>query len=153
MGFLKAENVLLNQHANSKDEVLRDLANKAVELGIADDADAVYQSFIDREAMGATGMTEGFAIPHAKCAAIKKAAIIVYENDKKLEWPSFDDQPVDIAIALLVPDAQAGTTHLKLLSKTAVLLMDDDFKMLVRKTDNREDIATAINFELERDDN
>lgn len=153
MGFLKAENVLLDRHANSKDEVLHELADKAVELGIADDAAAVYQSFVDREAMGATGITDGFAIPHAKCAAINKAAIIVYENDKKLEWPSFDDQPVDIAIALLVPDAQAGTTHLKLLSKTAVLLMDDDFKALVRKTSNREDIATAINFELERDDN
>lgn len=152
MGFLSARNVMLDQHANSKDEVLHDLAAKAVKLGIADDADAVYDSFIFREGLGPTGLTDGFAIPHAKCAAIKEASIIVYENDKALEWPSFDDKPIDIAIALLVPDAQAGTTHLKLLSKTAVLLMNDDFKHLVRSTTNKEDIATAINYELEHDD-
>ena len=71
--------------------------------------------------MGPPRMTEGFAVPHAKCAAIAPASIIVFKNDEKLEWPSFNDKPVDIAIALLVPEGEAGTTHLQLLSKMAVL--------------------------------
>lgn len=151
MGFLKSDNVMLGQHAGSKDEILWDVAHKAVDLGVADDAAAVHQSFIDREALGETGMTEGFAIPHAKCDEIRHAAVIVYKNDHVVEWPSFDDKPVDIAIALLVPNSQAGTTHLKLLSKTAVLLMDDDFKRLVRETNDVEGIVNAINAELEKE--
>ena len=151
MGFLKSDNVMLGQHADSKDEALWDVARKAVQLGVTDDAAAVHQSFIDREALGETGMTEGFAIPHAKCNEIRRATVIVYKNDHAVEWPSFDGKPVDIAIALLVPNSQAGTTHLKLLSKTAVLIMDDDFKRLVRDANDVEGIVNAINTELEKE--
>ena len=90
-------------------------------------------------------MTDGFAVPHAKSDAISKAAVIVVKNDHPIEWPSFDDKPVDVAIALLVPDDEAGTTHIRLLSKTAVLLMRDEFKNLVHGTDDPQAIADAIN--------
>ena len=101
--------------------------------------------------MGETGMTDGFAVPHAKTDAIKRAAVIVVKNNRALEWPSFDDKPVDVAISLLVPDGEAGTTHIKLLSKTAVLLMREEFKSLVRGTDDRKAIADAINAGIEED--
>ena len=131
--FVKEENVFVGQSAQSREEVLRFLADRAGELGI----------------MGETGMTEGFAVPHAKSAAIDHAAVIVFKNDVALEWPSFDGQPVDIAMALLVPDSEAGTTHIKLLSKTAVLLMREEFKELLRTSDDRQAIADAINAGIE----
>ena len=90
-------------------------------------------------------------MPHAKTDAIKRAAVIVVKNNRALEWPSFDDKPVDVAISLLVPDGEAGTTHIKLLSKTAVLLMREEFKNLVRSTDDRKAIADAINAGIEED--
>ena len=33
-------------------------------------------------------------------------------------WDTMDGAPVNVAIALLIPGAQAGTTHLKILSKS-----------------------------------
>ena len=114
-GFVKAEDVFVNQHASSREEVLRFIAEKAKEIGVTDDADSVYNAFLAREEMGETGMTDGFAVPHAKDAAIKKPAVFVFKNETPLEWPSFDEKPVDVAIALLVPDGEAGTTHIKLL--------------------------------------
>ena len=117
--------------------------------GITDDAGAVYEAFVAREEMGETGMTDGFAVPHAKSDAIKEAAVIVVKNDHAIEWPSFDDRPIDIAISLLVPDGEAGTTHIRLLSKTAVLLMKDEFKALVRGTDDAEAIAAAVEAGIE----
>lgn len=143
--FVKEENVFVGQSAQSREEVLRFLADRAGELGITADPDAVYQAFLEREDMGETGMTDGFAVPHAKDASIKRAAVIVFKNDSALDWPSFDEKPVDIAISLLVPAGEAGTTHIKLLSKTAVLLMKDDFKDLVRGSDDPQAIADAIN--------
>ena len=147
--FVKEDNVFVNQHASKREEVLRAVSDHAAELGITDDADAVYEAFLAREEMGETGMTDGFAVPHAKSAAIKNAAVIVYKNDHPLEWPSFDEKPVDIALALLVPDAEAGTTHIRLLSKTAVLLMKEEFKSLVRNSDDPKVIADAINAGIE----
>lgn len=149
--FVKEENVFVNQDAESREAVLRFIADRAAELGITDDADAVYEAFLAREGMGETGMTDGFAVPHAKTDAIKRAAVIVVKNNRALEWPSFDDKPVDVAISLLVPDGEAGTTHIKLLSKTAVLLMREEFKNLVRSTDDRKAIADAINAGIEED--
>ena len=143
--FVKEANVFVNQSIESREAVLRFVSDQAAALGVTDDADAVYQAFLAREDMGETGMTDGFAVPHAKSAAIKDAAVIVVKNDHPLEWPSFDEKPVDVAIALLVPDGEAGTTHIRLLSKTAVLLMNDEFKNLLHTTDDRAAIAAAIN--------
>ncbi len=149
--FVSEKSVFVNQSLESREALLRFVSDKAAEFGITDNADAVYDAFMAREAMGETGMTDGFAVPHAKSDDIKDAAVIVVKNDHPLEWPSFDEKPVDVAIALLVPGGEAGTTHIKLLSKTAVLLMRDEFKNLVHGTDDAAAIADAINAGIDEE--
>ena len=147
--FIKAGNVFVGQSLATREDMLRFISDKAAELGVTDDADAVYQAFVSREEMGETGMTDGFAVPHAKSTAIKEPAVIVVKNGHAIEWPSFDDKPIDVAISLLVPDGEAGTTHIRLLSKTAGLLMKDEFKSLVRGTDDPQAIAEAVEAGIE----
>ena len=147
--FVRAGNVFVGQSLATREDMLRFISDKAAELGITDDAGTVYEAFVAREEMGETGMTDGFAVPHAKSDDIKEAAVIVVKNDHAIEWPSFDDKPIDIAISLLVPDGEAGTMHIRLLSKTAVLLMKDGFKALVRDTDDAEAIAAAVEAGIE----
>lgn len=142
--IVTADSVLLSQHAGSREEALTLISRKAAELGIADDADALFNAFVARENMGETGMTDGFAIPHAKSSAVKRAAVIVFKNTEPLDWPSFDEKPVVCAIALMVPDGEAGTEHIRLLSKTATLLMNEGFKGLVRNSQSAAEIAAAI---------
>lgn len=149
--FVSEKSVFVNQNLESREALLRFVSDKAAEFGITDNADAVYDAFMAREAMGETGMTDGFAVPHAKSDDIKDAAVIVVKNETPLEWPSFDEKPVDVAIALLVPGGEAGTTHIKLLSKTAVLLMKDEFKNLVHGTDDAAAIADAINAGIDEE--
>ncbi|MBM6676194.1 PTS sugar transporter subunit IIA [Olsenella uli] len=149
--FVSEKSVFVNQNLESREALLRFVSDKAAEFGVTDNADAVYDAFMAREAMGETGMTDGFAVPHAKSDDIKDAAVIVVKNATPLEWPSFDEKPVDVAIALLVPGGEAGTTHIKLLSKTAVLLMKDEFKNLVHGTDDPAAIAEAINAGIEEE--
>ena len=142
--IVTADSVLLNQHAGSREEALTLISQKAAELGIADDADVLFNAFVARENMGETGMTDGFAIPHAKSSAVKRAAVIVFKNAEPLDWPSFDEKPVVCAIALMVPDGEAGTEHIRLLSKTATLLMNEGFKGLIRNSQSAAEIADAI---------
>ncbi len=54
-----------------------------------------------------------------------------------------------MAVALLVPASEAGTTHLRLLAKAAQLLMDDGFKALLRGSDDTEAIAASVNAALD----
>ena len=147
-GFVSEENILLNQQATTKEEALRTISDAAAMLGIADDADAVYAAFLAREEIDKTGMVDGFAVPHCKTDAVKSAAVIIFKNAQPVEWPSLDDKPVDIAMALLIPDSEAGTTHLRLLSKAAMLLMDDNFKSKLRESNDAADLAATLNVEL-----
>ena len=147
-GFVSEENILLNQQAATKEEVLRTISDAAARLGVADDADAVYAAFLAREEIDKTGMVDGFAVPHCKTDAVKSAAVIIFKNAQPVEWPSLDDKPVDIAMALLIPDSEAGTTHLRLLSKAAMLLLDDNFKSKLRESDDAADLAATLNVEL-----
>lgn len=144
-GIANERGVVVGQSASTREELLRLIAQRAVELGVATDAEAVLSALLAREELGETGMTDGFAVPHAKSDAISEAAVVVVKNDHPVEWPSFDDKPADIAVALLVPEADASDLHIRLLSRTAVLLMRDAFKRLLRETDDASAIADAIN--------
>lgn len=148
-GFVKVENVFVAENFASRDEALSFVSNQAVKAGVADDADAVMNAFLAREAEGSTGMMEGFAIPHAKSDAITDAAVIVVKDDSGVTgWDTMDGAPVNVAIALLIPGAQAGTTHLKILSKVAEALMDEGFRATVKGSTDAAEIAKMINARL-----
>lgn len=147
--FVKVENVFVAENFASRDEALSFVSNQAVKAGVADDADAVMNAFLAREAEGSTGMMEGFAIPHAKSDAITDAAVIVVKDDSGVTgWDTMDGAPVNVAIALLIPGAQAGTTHLKILSKVAEALMDEGFRATVKGSSDAAEIAKTINARL-----
>ena len=147
--FVKVENVFVAEDFASRDEALNFVSNQAVKAGLANDADAVMNAFLAREAEGTTGMMEGFAIPHAKSDAITEAAVIVVKDESGVTgWDTMDGAPVNVAIALLIPGAQAGTTHLKILSKVAEALMDEDFRATVKGSTNATEIAKTINARL-----
>ena len=147
--FVKVENVFVAENFASRDEALSFVSNQAVKAGVADDADAVMNAFLAREAEGSTGMMEGFAIPHAKSDAITDAAVIVVKDDSGVTgWDTMDGAPVNVVIALLIPGAQAGTTHLKILSKVAEALMDEGFRATVKGSTDAAEIAKTINARL-----
>lgn len=147
--FVKVENVFVAEDFASRDEALSFVSNQAAKAGIASDADAVMNAFLAREAEGTTGMMEGFAIPHAKSDAINEAAVIVVKDESGVTgWDTMDGAPVNVAIALLIPGAQAGTTHLKILSKVAEALMDEDFRATVKGSTDAVEIAKTINARL-----
>ena len=136
--------VFFDNAAVNTAEALEFLAAQAVALGISDDKDAVLAAFNEREAQGPTGMTGGFALPHAKSAAIKEPAVVVIKFAGNVEWKSMDDQAVKAAIAIFMPEGEAGTTHLAILAKIAALLMQPDFCELILQSDDEDEIAAAI---------
>lgn len=146
--FVKPEQVFVGESFASRDELLTFVSKKAVEQSIAQDADELMSAFIAREDMGTTGMTDNFAIPHAKSTTVTNAAVMAIKTSDIAGWETLDRKPVEVAIALLIPATEAGTTHLKLLSKVAEALMDDEFRSAVKGTDDAATIAKLINDRL-----
>lgn len=148
--FVKSQNVLLDIACASKAEALDLLSRKAVELGITEDYDTVRAAFDAREAEGSTGMMDGFSVPHAKCDAIAGAAVIVLRFANAVaDWESIDGSDIMFAIALLVPGAEAGTTHIQLLAKVARALMDEEFRNVIRTADQPDQVSDVINARLD----
>lgn len=147
--FVKPSQVLLDLTCTTKDEVLQLLSEKAAELGITDDAAAVKAAFDAREEEGSTGMMDGFAVPHAKTDAIKEAAVIVVRFAAPIaDWESIDNSEITCGIALLVPDAEAGSTHITLLAQIARALMDEGFRDTIRSASEPSEVSELINGRL-----
>lgn len=148
--FVTADQVFLDMPVCPKTDTLQFLSESAVELGLADDVAAVRAAYDAREEEGSTGMTDGMAVPHAKCAAIKRAAVIVIRFDGTVDdWETIDGSKVDLAISLLVPEAEAGSTHLQLLAKVARAMMDEAFRIGMREATDPAQVAQIINARLE----
>ncbi|MBG9981067.1 PTS sugar transporter subunit IIA [Facklamia lactis] len=149
MNFIKPELVYLNQKFLNQNEALNFIAKQAVKNNIAKDQDSLLSSFIQREEEGSTGMMDGFAIPHAKNETINAASLMIVKLDSGLDWASMDGLPVEVIIALMVPSEESGTTHLKILSKLARLLMHQDVVNYIKESQSENAIAEFLNSKLE----
>lgn len=148
-GFVKVSNVFCGQTVENRDAALALISERAVEAGIAEDSAELYAAFLKREAEGTTGMVEGFAIPHAKSDTVKAAQVMVLKSSEGIaSWETMDESPVTCAIALLVPESEAGTSHLQILSKVATALTDEAFRAAVKSADDPAAIAKLINERL-----
>ena len=147
--FIKASQVFFDVEAATVDDALEFLAKQAKELRISDDEAGVLAAYKAREAEGTTGMMSGFAIPHCKSDSVKEAAVLVAKFAGDVAWDSMDGQPIKVAISLLVPEGEAGTTFLRMLSQVAVMLMDEGFRNQINATNDADEIASIINERLD----
>ena len=94
-------------------------------------------------------MVDGFAIPHAITDAVKAASVMVLKAPEGIaSWGTLDGAPVTCAIALLVPESEAGSAHLRILSKVATALTDEAFRAACKAEDDPAKVAGLINERL-----
>jgi PTS system, IIA component len=108
----------------------------------------VYNGLVEREQQGTTGMMDGFAIPHAKSSAITTPKIVIVRLNEGIDWNSMDGNPTLFIFSLLIPDGEAGTTHLKLLATVARMLMKADVKEALLSAKTAEQLEEVLNSHL-----
>jgi nitrogen PTS system EIIA component len=83
----------------------------------------VTDSLFARERLGSTGLGHGVAIPHGRIKGLKSPMAAVFQLAQPIGFDSPDEQPVQLLVFLLVPEA-ATQKHLEILSEIAELLSD-----------------------------
>lgn len=118
--YLTIERVEARVAIGSKKKLLEHIANL---LGEANKVltKKIFHSIVEREKLGSTGVGNGIAIPHGRCADIEEAKLCVVTLQTPIDYESTDGEPVDIAFGLIVP-AEANQQHLSLLSSIAELM-------------------------------
>jgi PTS system nitrogen regulatory IIA component len=118
--LLSPDAVVAHLKATSKKQVLQEMAHRAAALtGLPERR--IFETLVEREKLGSTGMGQGIAIPHGRVAGIEKMTGLFAQLDHPVDFEAMDDQPVDLVFLLLAPEG-AGADHLKALARVSRLL-------------------------------
>ena len=128
--------------ANSKKQLLQMLAERAAAITGMPERE-VFDTIVQRERLGSTGVGNGIAIPHGKLAGVKRIIGVFARLEAPVDFDALDDQPVDLVFLLLAPEG-AGADHLKALSRIARVLRDAETVAKVRGTRDAAAIHTLL---------
>ena len=103
----------------------------------------VTDSLFSRERLGSTGLGNGVAVPHGRIKGLKLPLAAVLRLEQAIGFDAPDNQPVDLLIFLLVPEA-ATQKHLEILSEIAGLLSDETRRTAMRRSETAEALYSLI---------
>jgi PTS system nitrogen regulatory IIA component len=120
--LLQPEAVVADLKAANKKQLLQELARHAAKVTGVNDR-KIFETLLERERLGSTGVGSGIAIPHGKLSEFKRLYGVFARLDRPVDFDSIDEQPVDLIFLLLAPEG-AGADHLKALARVSRLLRD-----------------------------
>ncbi|USD67254.1 PTS sugar transporter subunit IIA [Vibrio sp. SCSIO 43136] len=129
----------------SRNAAIEALAEQLDQQGKLFDKTEYLQAVYAREEEGPTALGEGLAVPHGKTDAVKEAAFAVATLKQDLKWKGLDeDEDVNLIFLIAIPNAEAGSTHMQLLTELTSTLVDDDIREAVLKAQTVEQIMALL---------
>ena len=128
--LISADAVVHRLKANQKNQALFELAEIAVKAYGVDLA-LTYESTLERERLGGTGVGDGVAIPHARIKGLAAPMAVIAVVDPAIDFDAPDGRAADIIVLLLSPD-DAGADHLKALARISRLLRRQEIRDGIR---------------------
>ncbi len=151
---IKEQQVLLDQDISSKKKLFKEIAKTAYENKLTSSAKALEKGLWNREKEGTTGMSDGFAIPHAKIKEIKEASILVIKLKNTIDdYETIDKQKVKIVVALLIPEESASKVQMKLLSAVALKLGNATFAKKLKQAKTKKaiiELFKSVDFNIKK---
>jgi mannitol/fructose-specific phosphotransferase system IIA component (Ntr-type) len=140
---LRADHIFLNVPLKDKDEVIHFVADTFARLGLVTHAPLLYGSLIERENTLSTGIGNGIGIPHAVSGEALDSSVLLIRLAHGIDFEALDRLPVDIILALLVPENRTHL-HLQILAGISRLCKRAEFMDFVRRTHNAKDLWQGI---------
>lgn len=125
--LINNEGIELGVSASSKEQAYDILIGLHEKCGNLNDKDEYKKGIFDREGMGSTALGDEIAIPHAKSKGVNKPGLSAMTIPSGIDCDSFDGKPTKLFFMIAAPEGGANT-HLEVLSRLSVLLMDADFR-------------------------
>lgn len=104
-------------------DLLADLQDRA---GNITDKAAYKKEIWTREELDSTAVENGVAVPHARCAAVKRAGLAAMTVPAGVDYGAEDGEPSTLFFMIAAPEG-GGEVHMEMLSHLMVMLMDEEF--------------------------
>jgi len=140
--FLTQDAIVAGLKASSKKQALQELAERAATVSGLNGRE-IFDTLLQRERLGSTGIGHGIAIPHGKLAKVPKLFGVFARLDKPVDFESLDGEPVDLLFVLIAPES-AGADHLKALARVARVLRDANVTAKLRAAQDADALFAVL---------
>ncbi len=140
--LLAPDAVVQGLDVGSKKQTLQEMASLAARRTGLPERE-VFDTLLQRERLGSTGVGHGIAIPHGKLVGLPKLSAFFFTLARPIDFEALDDQPVDLVFALLAPE-DAGADHLKALNKIARTIKQPGMTDALRDAENASELYTLL---------
>lgn len=132
--LITPESVVAGLKGNGKKQVLQELSSHLARVsGLSDRA--IFETLLQRERLGTTGVGQGIAIPHGRIAGLTRLVGLFARLARPVDFDALDGEPVDLVFVLLAPE-DAGADHLQALARIARLFRGPTIAQKLRQTED-----------------
>ena len=121
--LLSPDRVATCDDIGSKKRVLEVLAELLGSSSQVLSQQEIFDSLLNREKLGSTGLGKGVALPHGRLASLQEPVCAFIKVTPPVDFDALDDEPVDLVFSLLVPE-DSTEEHLQVLSNIAEIFSD-----------------------------
>lgn len=130
----------------SKKQAIQALAEKAAFLTGVPERE-IFDTLLQRERLGSTGVGHGIAIPHGKLVTFDAIIGVFARLETPIEFESLDGEPVDLIFLLLASEG-AGADHLKALARIARVFRNNQITSKLRETRDADAIYSVLTQDM-----
>ncbi|WP_311479574.1 fructose-specific PTS transporter subunit EIIC [uncultured Anaerococcus sp.] len=141
--LLKKDLMVLDLKANTKEEAIKEIADKFFEKGYVKSAEDFAEGLREREAQGSTALGESVAIPHSKNKTVIEPAVLFARKIGGLDYDALDGMPTEIFFAIGAPDGE-NNLHVATLAELSKMIMKDGFIDDLKKVNNEDEVYAVI---------
>ncbi len=141
--ILKPANIKIPLAATTKSDAIKELVNLLSANGEVADGAKVLDSVLERESTRTTGIGNGLAIPHGKCAGADHLIMAIGKAGTPIDFQSIDGRPVTWIWLLTSPPDKTGP-HIHALARISRLMTIDKFRQAMAAAETPQAVFDAI---------
>ena len=103
----------------------------------------LLEAVTERERLGATGVGDGVAIPHARTDLVDRVCGVFVRLKHAVDFDAPDGRPADLIFLLIAPE-DAGAEHLKALAQVSRLFRRQDIRQALRAAPDTDAVAAIL---------
>ena len=141
--ILKKESVIADLLGDSKVKVIKEMTQCLKKNNYIKDDQALFETLMEREKLGSTGIGENVAIPHGKSDEVAQIITVLARSKKGVEFESLDQKPVHFVCMVIAPAHSTGQ-HLKVLARVSRIFKNQGIREEILKAENSDTIYSIL---------
>jgi len=141
--ILRKESVIADLLGTNKLDVIKEMTQCLKENNFIKNDQALFETLMEREKLGSTGIGDNVAIPHGKSEEVTQIITVLARSKSGVEFESLDTKPVHFICMVIAPAYSTGQ-HLKALARISRLFKNQALREGILKAENSDVIYSIL---------